>query len=189
MNCIEYERYTENLKNNLLNCIGVIGLVAVGSMSRQNYRPDKWSDHDFFVIVQTGHQQEFRNDLSWLPNFDSILLSFQETEHGLKVLYNSGHLIEFAVFDSKELYFSKTNCYQILIDRENIEDHLRKIRQTTAEESNLNCSNEVLIGQFIVNLLVGLGRYKRGEKVSAHEFVKISALKKLLILLGKHLVN
>ncbi|MTI59979.1 MAG: hypothetical protein FH762_08405 [Firmicutes bacterium] len=31
--------------------------------------------------------------------------------------------------------------------------------------------------------------YKRGEKVSAHEFVKISALKKLLILLEKHLVN
>ncbi|MCI0417100.1 hypothetical protein L0222_30385 [bacterium] len=35
----------------------VLGLVALGSMAAQDYVPDQWSDHDFFVIVRSGHQE------------------------------------------------------------------------------------------------------------------------------------
>ena len=75
----KYEKFTDNLKEKLLNYNQVTGLVAVGSMSKKDHLPDEWSDHDFFVIVKSGYQKYFRENLSWLPDFENILLSFQET--------------------------------------------------------------------------------------------------------------
>jgi hypothetical protein len=42
---------------------------------------------------------------------------------------------------------------------------------------------------FITNLLVGVGRYRRGEKLSGHQFVRGYALRHLLVLLEKHLAT
>lgn len=186
MNSSQYNRFTKELKENLLNYEKVSGLVAVGSMAEQDYMPDKWSDHDFSVIVETGYQEKFRKDLSWLPQFENIVLSFQETEHGLKVLYDNGHMIEFAVFDIEELYFLKINRYRILIDRENIKEHMEKIKKSTSQQSKLTYENNLLLGELITSLWIGIGRYKRGEKASAHELVKMSALKSLMTLIEKH---
>ncbi|PTW01764.1 nucleotidyltransferase-like protein [Halanaerobium saccharolyticum] len=123
----KYEKFTDDLKEKLLNYNQVTGLVAVGSMSKKDHLPDEWSDHDFFVIVKSGYQKYFRENLSWLPDFENILLSFQETEHGLKVFYNNGHLIEFAIFDQEELFLAKINSYRILIDKANIKKNIEKM--------------------------------------------------------------
>src|SRR5262249_45257236 len=77
----------------------VIALVMVGSASGLPPAPDEFSDHDFFVITRTGAQERFRCECAWLPDAESIALSFRDTAHGLKVLYASGHIAEFAVFD------------------------------------------------------------------------------------------
>jgi len=183
---IKYDKFTDDLKDKLLNYNQVTGLVAVGSMSKQNHQPDEWSDHDFFVIVKSGYQKEFRENLSWLPDFENILLSFQETEHGLKVFYNNGHLIEFAVFDKEELFLAKINSYRILIDKANIKKNIEKIKDNTTVQASSYTNNDLLIEQFITNLVVGIGRYNRGEIISAHQFVKVSALNKLLLLIEKN---
>jgi hypothetical protein len=182
----KYEKFTDDLKEKLLNYNQVTGLVAVGSMSKKDHLPDEWSDHDFFVIVKSGYQKYFRENLSWLPDFENILLSFQETEHGLKVFYNNGHLIEFAVFDQEELFLAKINSYRILIDKANIKKNIEKIKDKTTIQTSSYSDNELLIEQFITNLVVGIGRYNRGEIISAHQFVKTSALKKLLLLIEKN---
>jgi len=187
MNSIQYKEFTKELKERLLNYEEVTGLVAVGSMAEQDYIPDKWSDHDFSVIVKNGSQENFRKDLSWLPNYKNIVLIIQETEHGFKALYNNEHLIEFAVFNLEELYCLKINRYRILIDRTNIEEHFKKIENITSLQSKLTYDNSLLLGEFITSLWIGIGRYNRGEKTSAHEFVKMAALKSLLTLLEKHL--
>lgn len=187
MNSIQYKEFTKELKERLLNFEGVIGLVAVGSMAEQDYIPDKWSDHDFSVIVKNGSQGNFRKDLSWLPNYKNIVFIIQETEHGFKALYCNGHLIEFAVFNLEELYCLKVNRYKVLIDRTGIEEHLERIKNTTSLQTKLTYDNSLLLGEFITSLWIGIGRYNRGEKTSAHEFVKISALKSFLTLLEKHL--
>jgi hypothetical protein len=72
-------------------------------MADRDYAPDEWSDHDFFVITPPGGQEALREDLSWLPRADRVALSFRETGHGLVVLYDDGHLLEFAVFELDEL--------------------------------------------------------------------------------------
>ena len=50
----EYQDFTGTLLDKLTCDQRVIGLVALGSMAEQDYLPDLWSDHDFFVIVKSG---------------------------------------------------------------------------------------------------------------------------------------
>lgn len=108
-----YSAFTEKLKESLSNDDRVLGLIAVGSMARVDYEPDQWSDHDFFVITRPGQQEFFRSNYSWLPPHRKIVFTFRETAHGVKVLYEDGHLLEFAVFDLEELYLARVNRVRV----------------------------------------------------------------------------
>ncbi|MCP4416424.1 MAG: hypothetical protein GY805_07370, partial [Chloroflexi bacterium] len=70
MNLNEFEQYNEQLRQKLADDPRVLGLVALGSMAQQDFQPDEWSDHDFFVITIQGVQEDMRQDLSWLPQAD-----------------------------------------------------------------------------------------------------------------------
>jgi len=87
----------------------VIGLVLLGSSAEVSRIPDAWSDHDFFVVTVDGVQENFRTGL---PDAEQIVLHPRETAHGLKVLFADGHLIEFAIFDLKELRLARVNDYR-----------------------------------------------------------------------------
>lgn len=184
----EYQDFTATLLDRLTGDQRVIGLVALGSMAEQDYLPDRWSDHDFFVVVKSGEQETFRVDLSWLPYFEEIAFSYRETGHGLKLVYASGHLLEFAVFDTAELQLARINRFRVLLDRGNITQQLKEIQEATTHSCQETISDDTyLFGQFLTNLLVETGRYNRGEKLSGHQFVKSSALKYLITLLEKYL--
>jgi len=145
----------------------VTGLVAVGSMASVDYEPDQWSDHDFFVITPSGGQEALRAELSWLPFQGELAFSFRETEHGLKVLYADGHLLEFAVFDLEEVALAAVNRYRVLLDRGGVEERLREL----AARSPDDWSDDYLFGMFVASVQVGLGRAARGERLSGHFFV------------------
>lgn len=188
MNSEEYQKFTLDLQNRLKQDPRVLGLIAVGSMSERDYSPDRWSDHDFFVVVSSGSQEHFRTNLSWLPNPGSIVFHFRETAHGLKVLYRSGHLLEFAIFDPNELHLAKVNRYRVLLDRDSIENHMQQVVLETRRWDEASASDDLFhFGQFLTNILVGFGRYQRGEKLSGQQFVKNSAFRHLTILLTRHL--
>jgi hypothetical protein len=162
-----YERFTERLRDGLSADPRVLGLVALGSMSGQPPAPDEWSDHDFFVITRAGEQERMRTDLSWLPDAGQIALSYRETAHGVKVLYRNAHLLEFAVFDLEELSLARVNRYRTLLDRSGVEDRMRALRERTSREVDEGRPEDRwLSGQFLVALLVGAGRYRRGERVA-----------------------
>ena len=181
MNRDSYQEFTRRLVESLSNHQDVIGLVAVGSMAAQDHLPDEWSDHDFFVIVETGRQESFRTQLHWLPEHQEIIFSYRETAHGVKVLYRNAHLLEFAVFDLAELSLARINRFRILLDRNALEPQLTGLQQQSLEESK-PADKEWLLGQMLSNLLVGVGRDRRGEKLSAHMFVKSNAVRHLALL-------
>lgn len=158
----------------------VLGLVAVGSMASIDYAPDEWSDHDFFVITPPGGQEALRRNLSWLPRAPEITLSFRETEHGLKVLYADGHLLEFAVFDPDELEVAAVNRYRVLLDRGDVEARLREV----AERRRETPTEEFLFGMFVTAVQVGVGRTRRGEALSGAFFL-VSATRHLCALLAR----
>lgn len=185
MEYLAYQAFTRQLVNNLSNKQDVIGLVAVGSMAEQVTFPDQWSDHDFYLIVGKGSQEYYRTNQDWLPDSEHIVLVLRETEHGVKVLYDIGHLLEFAVFDLNELDLARTNRYQVLIDKSMIEERMIVNAQKSLEGIDRR-SDAYHAGQFLTNLLVGIGRYRRGELINANRFIKMSAMGHLIELLIRH---
>lgn len=187
MNPEAYTRLTQELRERLEADPRVLGLVALGSMAQQDYQPDRWSDHDFFVIVEF-EPEAFRSNFTWLPEPERIALAFRETAHGVKVVYEGGHLLEFAVFDQQELNLARVNRYRVLLDRGGIEEALEQIARETRQQIQRNRDgDELLFGQFLTNLLVGAGRHARGERISGRVFIKNYALRHLLVLLERHL--
>jgi hypothetical protein len=170
-----YAAFTEALTARLADDPRVLGLVAVGSMAGVDYQPDQWSDHDFFVI--SSEQEALRSDLSWLPASERVVLSFRETAHGLKVVYDDGHMLEFAVFDLAELRdVAAVNRYRVLLDRGGVEAAVSSLRNTRPSE-------EWLFGMLVTGALVAHGRARRGELLSASFFV-IQCVRHLTALLG-----
>jgi len=182
----EYKAFTGELQNRLENDSRVLGLIAVGSMAGQDYSPDEWSDHDFYVIVQSGEQENFRSQLEWLPDADRIVFQFRETAHGVKVLYASGHLLEFAIFDLDELHVARVNRHRILFDKQNVREHLQQVAAKTFEQTAASKpSDAYLFGQFVTNVLVASGRHARGEVLSGRHFLQ-SAITHLVGLLERY---
>lgn len=167
---------------------GVIGLVALGSMAEEPILPDRWSDHDFFLVTEPGAQEPFRTGQSWLPDAAGIVLAFRETAHGVKVLYRSGHLLELAVFDLAELHLARVNRYRVLLDRGGVADHMRAVRATTARWTEESApADAFLLGQLLAALLVGAGRWRRGERLAGIHLVNDVAAGHLVRLLRRHL--
>lgn len=136
-------------------------------MADRDYSPDEWSDHDFFLITPPGEQEALRQDLRWLPEHQRIVFSFRETEHGLKVFYDDGHMIEFAVFDVDEIALAGVNRYRILFDLGGVADACAHVRDHPRPQHD----DAHVFGMVVAAALVAIGRGRRGEELSAAFFV------------------
>lgn len=178
-----YAAFTDRLLANLASDDDVLGVVLVGSSSGLGGGPDASSDHDFFVVTRPGAQERFRTDLRWLPDAGELVLQFRETAHGVKALYASGHLVEFAAFDPDELALARINRYRIALDRADITARAAAVRAATDALPPSDPAHHA--GQFLTNLVVAAARATRGERLSANHFVRMSALSHLVTLLRR----
>ena len=163
----------------------VLGLVGLGSTSGLPPAPDAFSDHDLFVVTRPGAQERYRQDLGWLPSSAGpVVLSFRETAHGVKVLLESGHLVEFAVFALEELSLARVNRYGVLLDKADVAARLERVREATAAAGDGHRPDLAWhAGQFLTALVAGAGRAARGEHLSGHQLVRVAALGHLVALL------
>ncbi|MCY1045555.1 hypothetical protein OV208_29840 [Corallococcus sp. bb12-1] len=162
------------------------GLVALGSMAARDYLPDDFSDHDFFVIAQPGHAETLRQERGWLPRAEEVSHAFRETAHGVKVVYRDGHLLEFAVFDLEELSWARVNRYRVLLDRGDVAARMEERAQATARELQQTAPDDAwLFGQWLTQVLVGLGRHARGEVLSGRSRLD-EAVRLFCLLLARH---
>ena len=54
-------------------------------------------------MTEDAEAEPMRTTLDWLPDHPRIAICVRETAHGLKVVYDSAHVLEFAVFTRLEL--------------------------------------------------------------------------------------
>lgn len=180
-----YHAFTDQLTRNLQADNQVQGLVLLGSTASKNRLPDEWSDHDFFVITISGRQEDFRTRLDWLPDHENIVLTVRETTHGLKALYASGHLLEYAVFDLAEITLAKANDYRVAFDRGGVTAAMQAIAATTRDTHHYSQDNlQRDTGMFLCLLVVGAGRVARGESISGQVFIRTYAVGHLLAALA-----
>ncbi|MFW5709600.1 MAG: hypothetical protein ACOCX5_05205 [Chloroflexota bacterium] len=175
-----YHAFTDQLTANLQSDNRVQGLVLLGSTAHQNRSPDEWSDHDFFIITASGAQEDFRTNFDWLPDHDEIVLTIRETEHGLKILYASGHLLEYAVFDLAEIALAKANDYRVAFDRGGAEAAMQAIATLPTVDTYTSANLARDMGMFLCLLVVGAGRVTRGEAISGQVFIRAYAVGHLL---------
>ena len=154
-----------------------LGLMFAGSAADLS-RVDQYSDQDFYLIVKDGTAEGFRQDLSWLPRHEEIILSPRETEHGLKVLYEDGTLLEFAVFEIGELpthMAPKDN--RVVFDRGGVAEIIASITKITPDKA-FNADAEYQL--FLTLIQIGAGRVMRGEVLAGTQHIKGYALNHLL---------
>ena len=172
----DYLELRSALETHVQQFAEVIAFIWAGSAA-DTQRIDAWSDHDFFLIVGDGHAERFRNDLFWLPMRDSIAWEVRETDHGYKVVYTNGQVLEFAVFDRAELAAARVNHFALAFDRDGIEDVVRGVFTPNPPSRYTPQANLEI---FLTLLIIGVGRFRRGEVLSAGQFIRVYAVDHLL---------
>ena len=180
----EYDRFTRHLVGWAERTPEVIGLVALGSMANADRR-DEWSDHDFWVITGGGAAAALRCDSAWLPDADRIVGHFRETEHGRSAVYDDGHLLEYAVFDDREIEVARANDYRVLVDDGTLQARMSAMAALTIREhAETDPDGSDRFGNFAVQMVIGLTRYGRGEALSANHLIRGWAVRSLLSVLA-----
>lgn len=171
-----FVNYQNQMVQKLEQIEDALGLMFAGSAADLS-RVDQYSDQDFYLVVKDGTAESFRQDLSWLPNHEQIILRPRETEHGLKVLYQDGTMLEFAVFEIGELpthMAPKDN--RVVFDRGGVAEIIEQI--TKRDHRPFDPESEYQL--FLTLLQIGAGRVKRGEVLAGAQHIKSYALNHLL---------
>jgi lincosamide nucleotidyltransferase B/F len=155
-----------------------LALIGLGSAGLELDRLDRYSDLDFFAIVENGHKREVLEDLSWLGGIHPIAYSFRNTPDGYKVLFADGIFCEFAVFEAPELEQIPFAPGRMVWKKDGVPDDLRFPRrpQPSLEERSVEWS----LGEALTNLYAGLCRYRRGERLAAMRLIQLHAVDRLL---------
>lgn len=153
-----------------------LALLGLGSVGQETDRLDDYSDLDFFVIVKEGHKNAFIENLDWLSSICPIAYHFKNTVDGYKLLFEDGIFCEFAIFELRELANIPFSGGRVVWKDDTFDESLASPQPRIANRQTV----EWLLGEALTNLYVGLGRYHRGEKLSAARFIQGYAVDRVL---------
>lgn len=183
MDLVRFRELSARLTTNLSARPEVRGLIFLGSAADGARTPDVYSDHDFFVVAEDA--EPLRTQLDWVPDRERLVWVHRETAHGLKLLYDDGHLLELAVFTTAELGWARGDTWRVAFDRggePSLEQHLRQNLAGPRPVSD----RPWLLRQGVLDLVIGARRWARGERLAAHRRVFADALPRLLEVLLAH---
>jgi lincosamide nucleotidyltransferase B/F len=155
-----------------------LALLGLGSVGVERARLDEYSDLDFFAVVKDGCKPAFLRDLAWLSAIHPVAYSFQNTPDGYKLLFEDDVYCEFAIFETRELENATYAEGEIIWQAPEFDAALRRPkRPPPPPEAH---SVEWQLGEALTCLYVGLGRYHRGEKLSAFRFVQLFVVDRIV---------
>lgn len=160
-----------------------LALLGLGSCGADLGRLDAFSDLDFFAVVQPGSKADYLADLGWLAQAAPISYAFQNTADGYKALFADGIFCEFAVFEPEEVLGAAYTAGRIVWQAAGFAAEKWLVegeRPLSATQSTPPPNWQV--DEALTNLYVGLGRFHRGEKLSALRFIQGYAVDRLIAL-------
>lgn len=149
-----------------------LALLGLGSAGIEQERLDAFSDLDFFVIAAPGRKQELIATLDWLERIRPLVWHYRNTVDGHKALFDDAIFCEFAVFEAEELpriAFSPGRLIWHHPDFDTASCQPRLAEASGARDADW------LLNEALGNLFVGLGRFCRGERLSAFRLVQLAA--------------
>lgn len=174
---IQLKRFHDIIEHNK-NKDHVLGFIGFGSMHHTK-RLDAYSDIDFFMIVTDQMKHAYLRDVTWLHVFP-VAWWYQETKDGLKVMYEDGVFLEFAVFtpsELKDIPFEHGTIYYL---KEGVDKDIF----TPKHMPKKDIDQSYVYNTWLSNLYIGLLRENRGEKAAAFLMIQVYASKHFLTLLN-----
>jgi hypothetical protein len=153
-----------------------LALLALGSVGIETHRLDAFSDLDFFVLVKDGAKSRYIGSLDWLAAAHPLAWHFQNTADGHKALMSDGVFCEFAVFEVHELSRIPYAPGRFVWRRDEVDAVLATARQALSGRHD----TDWLVGEALSNLMLGLQRHARGEKLAAMRSIQVHALDRVL---------
>jgi len=153
-----------------------LALLALGSVGAETDRLDAWSDLDFFVLVRDGAKTCYIGNLDWLAAAHPLVWHFQNTADGHKALMADGVFCEFAVFEMHELRRIPYAPGRFIWRRNEVDEALACAQQSLPARH----SSGWLVGEALSNIIIGLQRHARGEKLAAMRMIQVYALDRVL---------
>jgi hypothetical protein len=153
-----------------------LALLALGSVGAQTERLDAWSDLDFFVLVSDGAKARYIQNLDWLAAAHPLAWHFQNTIDGHKALMIDGVFCEFAIFEVHELERIPYAPGRFIWRRNNVDENLAAPKLTLPAQREPSW----LVGEALSNLIIGLQRHARSEKLAAMRMIQVYALDRVL---------
>jgi hypothetical protein len=158
----------------------VVAVLGLGSAGEQTDRFDDHSDLDMFVVVDEGCQQQFVDDVGWLEPAGAVAWSFLNEPNGRKVLFTDGLFVEYAVFSVAELARVPFAGARVVWQR----DEAPLLHTESPIIVGLAFDTiEFHLGEAVTNLLVGLHRELRGERLTACRFIQVYCVDRAISLL------
>lgn len=159
---------------------GGVALLALGSVGREMDRMDDYSDLDFFAIVAKGTKAWFMNHLEWLDADDRLVYVFRNTIDGYKIVWSDGIYGEMAIFEPDELeHIPYSPGRLVFCDAHYTIPEVSPVALPSREQTDVSYQTNELL----TNLLVGLLRERRGERLAAMMLIQRYALDRLLTIL------
>lgn len=155
-----------------------LALIGLGSVGLETDRLDEYSDLDFFAIVDEGYKSHYIENLDWLSALCPIAYCFRNSADGYKLLFDDGIFCEFAVFEQAELTHIPFTAGRVVWKQPQVADTIGVPARAAPAPREPNV--EFLVGEAVTNLYVGLGRFRRGEKLSAERFVQGYAVDRIV---------
>jgi len=179
-----FDRYLAELAAIAESRDDIIGLAGFGSTA-DRARADEWSDHDFAVVTAAGAEDRYRHDLGWLPASDEIALSVVEHHGGVKVIYDDGHVLEFGITSLADFTNWAGNRIEVIVDKGGVAEAVASILRAPLPEGEPDADRAIRL--VLTQLLIGVGRYRRGEVLSAGRSIRDEATAYLLLALAQRL--
>ncbi len=158
-------------------------MLALGSMGLERDRADRWSDLDFFALVEPGSKQQFLHHPEWLAADSRIDWLFRNTPDGFKVLWADGIFAEMAVFELEELARIPFAAGRVVWSLPTL-DHARLL-PTLPRPSRELPDEHWARDELLSNLVIGLKRFHRGERLSAFRLIQGHCLDRFLDLVER----
>ena len=179
MTDLSFDARTDALVDAVRRQPGAVGLVLLGSAARsESARRDEWSDHDFWVLSDAAHVSLLRDVRSWLPHPDRVVAVGREGAVGFAVLYDDGHLMEFAAATADELAGAAVVHHDVALDDGSIAALIAASDARETVRDAPDPANDTTLA--LVKLMVGTGRARRGEVLSGGQMVRQWAVQHLV---------
>jgi hypothetical protein len=155
-----------------------LALITLGSVGQEVERLDAYSDIDLYVIVRPEAKVRFLNDLAWLGTAAPVVFHYRGPRDGLHVLFADGIHCELAIYTVADLAATRYAPGRVAWKRPWVDDGLAQPALKLPDPNPRDI--DMLVGEILWELYVGLLRFRRGERQAAVREVQRLAVDRMM---------